>query len=272
MKRIKRIASLVLTMAMIFAMSVPVLAANGAEPPTDNTAIGNTQLEYDKEGNVTSQGKFSITIDDETDGYTYQAYQIFIGDLSKAEDGTKTLSNIKWGSGVNTTEAANVFKKADGTAMTAAEVAAWLAPSETKGNGFDTSNVVDENGNVTTLGAVEFASMIAECLNENAAIAENGESGHVIGGLLPGYYLVENKTIAAPGPDLDSSSHTRYMMEVVGDVTAKPKRGTLEHDKYIEVAKPAGEEGVDYFKANNAPIGGTVNYNIPVKLPENFGD
>lgn len=41
---------------------------------------------------------YTLTINGTTTGHTYEAYQIFAGDVST--DGT-TLSNITWGSGVN---------------------------------------------------------------------------------------------------------------------------------------------------------------------------
>lgn len=266
MKRIKKIASLILAMAMIFAMSATVLAANGATPPVDSTPEGNTPV-YNEDGNLNSN--FTITIKDTTEGYTYNAYQIFTGDLNKLADGSKTLSNIKWGSGVDVSKAEAIFKTADGKPMTAAQVAASLDPGTGK-NEFDTTTEGE------TLGAVEFAEMIAKCLTgvsaESAYVPAvmDGDTVktpayYTIGSLVPGYYLVQNSKV--PGVDGD---FTRYMMEVVGDVEATPKRGTLEHEKQIVV--PNGTEGVDFVKVNEAPIGGTVNYRIPVTLPQNFAD
>ena len=68
MKRIKKIASLLLAMVMVFAMSVTAFASN-VNPPA-------------------GKGDFTITINDQTAGYEYDAYQIFSGDLHE-KDGTK---------------------------------------------------------------------------------------------------------------------------------------------------------------------------------------
>lgn len=81
MKRIKRIASLILAMAMIFAMSATVLAANNGEPNAPEGQAGTS----------------------ETVTHTYEIYQIFTGDY--ADD---VLSNIKWGANGTGAVGANV--------------------------------------------------------------------------------------------------------------------------------------------------------------------
>ena len=74
MKRIKRIASLILAMAMIFAMSATVLAAQ-----TSDSDVSNASEEQEETSAAVKQ-------------HTYEIYQIFTGDYA---DGV--LSNIKWG-------------------------------------------------------------------------------------------------------------------------------------------------------------------------------
>ena len=81
MKRIKRIASLILAMAMIFAMSATVLAANNGEPNAPEGQAGTS----------------------ETVTHTYEIYQIFTGAYA---DGV--LSNIKWGANGTGAVGANV--------------------------------------------------------------------------------------------------------------------------------------------------------------------
>lgn len=70
MKKMKKLLSLVLSVAMIVAMGVTVFAD---EAPT-----------------------YTLTIDNEKSGHTYEAYQVFAGDLFE-----NTLSNVQWGTGVN---------------------------------------------------------------------------------------------------------------------------------------------------------------------------
>lgn len=190
---------------------------------------------------------YSITIAESNTGYVYDAYQIFKGTYLKEGD-KASLGNIEWGDNVNVTSANDKFNN-----KSAAEVAAELADGATA-NGDDTP------------AAKQFAEDIAGCLTgdpkASASAPTNGK--YVLSGLSAGYYLVQNSQVPA------NTTYTRYILEVVGNVEAQPKTGTLEHDKYIEDKAPDGQEGVDYYKANNAPIGQVVKYNIPVQLPENL--
>lgn len=70
MKLFKKFASFVLAFAMIMAIAMPSV--------------------------VKAAGNGSITITGANAGHTFEAYQIFAGDVSGS-----TLSNLKWGSGVN---------------------------------------------------------------------------------------------------------------------------------------------------------------------------
>ncbi len=274
MKRLKRIASIVLAMVMVLGMSLTAFATNAGSgdgegepnppattegtvtPPMDSTTTGDVKSGTDADGSFQIIIKDSVYDEENPTANAYKAYQIFKGDLSKAADGTVTLSNIEWGSGVDQDEVINHFsKEVDGNkvALSAREVAELL-----DGQQFDSEL------------AKEYADKFdkikqGEC--ENATYNSN-EKQYEFNNLQAGYYLVMNS--AVPG----NAAYTRYMLEVVGKVTATPKRGTTESDKYIKdtYKTPEGIEGVDYFKNNEAPIGGTVEYTIPVKLPENFDD
>lgn len=106
MKTVKRALALVLALTLLLAMSATVFAA-------DDTT-------------------YTITINNTTTGHTYEAYQIFAGDLAE-KDGKTILSNIEWGSGVNGAALLTALK-ADATlgndfkdCTTAAQVADVLA-------------------------------------------------------------------------------------------------------------------------------------------------
>lgn len=218
MKRIKKMLSIMLAMVMTLAMCSSVFAGS-------NTPGG--------------RGDFTITIQDETAGYKYAAYQIFSGDLAINEDGTKTLSNIVWGNGVNEAKAKAAF-----SGQTAAQVAKSLGGKE---------NDSDE--------AKAFAAKIADCLGTVAAeTSEKTEAGYVLGGLTAGYYLVQN--LSVPATD---GAYTRYILEVVGDVFPTPKRDIPTPDKKIV-------EGDDRVSVNEASIGDEVKYEITGTMPSNIDD
>lgn len=130
MKRVKRMLALLAAFALVLAMAVPALA---------------------------DEVKYTITINNSVG--TYEAYQIFKGDLEK-----NVLSNIEWGAGVT----------ADGRAAfdgkTAADVAKTLENNET--------------------AAKAFATKISQYLGTVA-----GEGTNEITGLSAGYYLIKNKSV-----------------------------------------------------------------------------
>lgn len=130
MKRVKRVLALLAAFALVLAMAVPAFADEVTYKITINNSVG-----------------------------TYEAYQIFKGDLAG-----NVLSNIEWGTGV--TEAG---KTAFGK-MTAAEVAKTL-DNET--------------------AAKAFATKISGYLDTTAAVEGKTE----ITGLSAGYYLIKNKTV-----------------------------------------------------------------------------
>lgn len=130
MKKVKRMLALLAAFALVLAMAVPALA---------------------------DEVKYTITINNSVG--TYEAYQIFKGDLEK-----NVLSNIEWGAGVT----------ADGRAAfdgkTAADVAKTLENNET--------------------AAKAFATKISQYLGTVA-----GEGTNEITGLSAGYYLIKNKSV-----------------------------------------------------------------------------
>lgn len=132
--------------------------------------------------------KYTITIKNSVG--TYEAYQIFKGDLAG-----NVLSNIEWGTGV--TEAG----KAAFGEMTAAEVAKTL-DNET--------------------AAKAFATKISGYLDTKAAVEGTTE----ITGLSAGYYLIKNKNESVNSGE----AYTDFILQVVKnvDITPKGQKPTLE--------------------------------------------
>lgn len=152
---------------------------------------------------------YTITIkgDNSTADHTYEAYQIFAGDLhdpSPAKEEAiqdKVLSNIVWGSGVNQELAVNgktLTETFDG--KTAAQVAE------------DLKGIAD---------ARAFAKKIAPFLSSHTdSTGKNDAGNYVITGLAAGYYLVKDQDNSLTG---ENDFYTAYMMKVVGNVQATPK-------------------------------------------------
>ena len=119
---------------------------------------------------------YSITINNSAEGHTYEAYQIFTGDLAE-KDGKKVLSNIVWGRGIS-----EAGKTALGDAAAKAETLK------------------------TEADAKAFAKEVAPYLTTAAGSANTVTDGkYVISGLAAGYYLVKDKDDSLSG---DADAYT----------------------------------------------------------------
>lgn len=233
MKRIKRIASLLLALVMVIAMALPVMAAD------NNThKITVTQNTADKTK------------------HTYDAYQIFKGDLAE-KDGKKVLSNIEWGAGVNgdtllaALKADEELKDAFANCTTAAQVAEVLG-----GKAFGSSNVQ------TSTLTDNFARVAENNLTATVAGTATGTGNVEITVTGSGYYLVKDQNGTV---DTTNGAYTRFMLEVVGDATATVKSDVPSGDKKVYI------DDVTTGDANNASIGSHVSYEITSKVPNHVG-
>ena len=205
MNKLRKLTCLLLALVMVFALATTASAA-------DTT--------------------YTITITNAQTGHTYEAYQIFTGDLAE-KNGDKILSNIVWGSGV--TEAG---KTALGNA---ADKAASLK---------------------TETDAKAFAKEVAQYL-QNPTVSTEGTGSYSISGLSAGYYLVKDKDNTLSNQD---DFYTAYIMEVVGNVNAKPKGDKPTLDKQIK----HNDDG-SWDVVGDNQIGDTVEFRTISTVPDTAG-
>ena len=204
MKLFKKIAGFILAFAMILAIAMPSV--------------------------VKAAGNGSITITGANAGHTFEAYQIFAGDLS--EDG-KSLSNITWGSGVTEavqTEFGNAKDKA--------------------------KSLENSNRSAAVTFAYEVSKYLKTAANETN-VYNNGN--YVINGLAPGYYLVKDKDGTVP----KDQAYTQFILKVVGNnVSAEVKSKVPTSEKKVKDTNDTTGETTGWQDSADYDIGDTVPFQL----------
>lgn len=183
---------------------------------------------------VKAETTYSITINNSAKGHTYEAYQIFTGDLSKT-----TLSNIVWGSGVS-----EAGQSAFGDAAAKAETLK------------------------TEADAKAFAKEVAPYLSTAAGSANTVTDGkYVISGLAAGYYLVKDQDGSLTG---DNDSYTEYIVKVVSNTSATPKSDVPEVQKKVkDINDSTEDEMTGWQDSADHDIGDSVPFQLKATLADN---
>lgn len=272
MKRIKKLASLLLAVVMVLSMTVAAFA-DGAT----NVATGKND-----------EGKFSITLKGNSSTHTYTAYQIFKGDLLEKEvvsgqetvDANKVLSNIEWGEDVDLSndkgeQLLNTLKtlkigevkpfeaSLSATDMTVDKAARAVAEVLGQGNNRTEDSEI----------AREFAKVMGGYLGTSNKHASDGKQSnnevnadgkpiytYTISELKAGYYLVQDTGKV----DEKEDAYTRYIMEVVSNVTATVKSEVPTITKKIVT----GKDNTNRSDTNTAGVGQVVTYEITGEVPD----
>ncbi|MEE1029349.1 MAG: isopeptide-forming domain-containing fimbrial protein [Agathobacter sp.] len=208
MKTMKKILALATAMIMVFAMTI--------------TAFADEKKD------------FSITINNANAGHTYEAYQIFSGNLSEG-----VLSNIEWGASV-TAEGQSAL----GDAKTVAATLDGASSEEAK----------------------EFAKKIADYLANPVATVDTVEGTNKITGLAAGYYLVKDKDDSLAET---AESYTEYILRVVADVTATPKADTTTVEKKVKDTNDTTGATTDWQDSADYDIGDVVPFQLKATLASN---
>lgn len=233
MRKAKKLAAVLLSLTMAMLFTIPAFAAEN----------------------------YSITIQNDKTGHTYEAYQIFTGDVSSdAQQGGNEegpiLSNIVWGRGVNGAGLLAALKEAD---------------AEKYGQCEDAADVAEALGaeNAAAADAAAFAEIAAEHLTDATGTANAPVDGnYVIEGLPAGYYLVKDQDGSLEG---DADAATEYIVQVLGNVAMEPKDSDIP-----TVEKKVSEEdyhqddgyGTTYNDVADWDIGDSVPFKLIGSIPD----
>ena len=201
---------------------------------------------------VKADGSYTITVSNSTEGYAYQAYQIFTGTL--AEDGT--LSDIQWGSGITAAGKNTIYSRyhLSGTDQTAAKAAEAIAEVSTSAEADAVATLLRD-----TSGALsETRSSLVYSNNAYSVTVSDA-----------GWYLVVNSAV----PSGDVTSYSDYIVQVVRSVTISPKSAVPSSMKHVDDQNDSdaddhseGKDSADY------DVGDTVPYTLTAVIPSDYAN
>lgn len=219
-KAMKKLIAALLAVAMVCAMAIPAFAAG--------------------------TGSNTLTINGKTAGHTYEAYQVFTGDLKG-----NVLSNIVWGDGVDgdgilADPELPATLSGTSSATSAAELAARL------------EGLPSNSDDVNT-----FAKVVSKHLKVSAKhISTASGKTYTINNLPDGYYFIKDATDIMP----EGATYSRYMLNIVRSLTIEAKDTTVTLDKEIQ-HNETGEWGV----VGDNQIGDTVKFRTITTVPDTTG-
>ena len=223
MKKFSKLFALLLAAVMLVVLAVPAFAAN--EVP------------------------HTITLSYEKPGHSYDAYQIFKGDLSDGK-----LIHIEWGAGVNG-EALLAALKADETL--AADFGAEVTTAEQVAKIL--TDYEDDSAKLEIFGRLVAANLTAIKAGTSVQSAAGDIYEYAIDVIGDGYYIVmESSEVAA------DDAATKYILQVLGDVSISAKADAPTLDKKIL------EDG-QKVELNEVFVGDVVNYVLSSKVPKMEG-
>ncbi len=222
----KKTFAIILAVVMMMALALPAMAAE------DN---------------------YTLTINSDVPGHTYEAYQIFSGTLTIDSNGREVLSNIQWGSSITDGDALLAeFNATYGqTAATAAIMAEWVA-----------NNVTSDS---QTIDAI--ATLFGKYLGTPVGSDDYADSKYEITGLSAGYYLIKDKdgSLVDENGQPVYDAYTKFILRVLRDQEVTPKSDIPEVEKTINDTL-----GGTYTEYEDFDIADIAYYKWDGTLPSNL--
>lgn len=239
MKHLKSLAAWMLSVLLMLTLALPAWAADAT---------------------------YTITINNTNSGHTYEAYQIFSGDLSA--DGT-VLSNIEWGSNVSHDNLLTALKE-DASFNQGDEPTAQnaFANCTTAADVADVLKTFGEN----SANLDEFAAVVEKYVTQVTGTATPGseKTSCTISNLPAGYYLIKDKNTVT-----GNDASTKFILKVVRDTTVAPKSSVPTVEKKVkENTQYTNDDGygAGYNDVADYNIGDDVPFKLIGTLPTTLDD
>ena len=193
---------------------------------------------------ASAAGEYSITINNSNPDHTYEAYQIFTGDLSAGG----VLSNVVWGEGLTdggkSALGSNASAVASGlTTDNAPAFAESLLPY-----------LANPSGSADTL--------------ENVTVLDQTVTGYKISGLKAGYYLIRDKVGTLSGKD---EAHTTLILKVVDNITIAPKASKATVTKKVsDPANFTNEVDTGWADSTDGKTGDEAQFILTATMPNDY--
>lgn len=166
----------------------------------------------------------TVTITPAKSGHTYEAYQIFTGNLGS--DGS--LGNVEWGTGVDQSKLTAEGTDALIKGKDAASVSEALAVKS--------SDSADAKAYATA-----FSGVLSATHTDSGNFDSTGNGSYSISGLNDGYYLIQDK---AGTLNEANDAYTSFILKIVGEnVTVAPKSTQPTVDKKVQDETTDAETG-----------------------------
>ena len=192
----------------------------------------------------------TVTITPAKSGHTYEAYQIFTGNLGT--DGS--LGNVEWGTGVDQSKLTAEGTDALIKGKDAASVSEALAAKS--------SDSADAKAYATA-----FSGILSTTHTDSGDFDSTGSGSYSISGLKDGYYLIQDK---AGTLNEANDAYTSFILKIVGqDLTVAPKSTQPTVDKKVQDETTDAETGATDGWGNTADhdINETFQFKLDATIP-----
>ena len=199
---------------------------------------------------MAAEGTHTVTITPAKSDHTYEAYQIFTGNLGA--DGS--LGNVVWGTGVDqsklTDESTDTLIKGKDAAAVSQDLAA------------KSSNSTEAKAYATA-----FSGVLSTTHTDSSDFVSTGAGSYTISGLSDGYYLIQDK---AGTLNEKNDAYTSFILKIIGaDVTVAPKSTQPTVDKKIQDETGDAEAGATEGWGNTADhdINESFQFKLDATIP-----